>query len=270
MSVTTDASGRRTLQLEVAVPGTPDQVWQAIATGAGISSWFVPTDVAEREGGAIAFHLGPDMESSGHVTAWEPPRRFAYEEPDWAPNAPPLATEFTIHVRSGGTCTVRLVHSLFASGDEWDDQLESFESGWSAFFEILRLYLSDFASKPCSTIRVTGTVDGTELEAWDALTRAIGLPHAVKGQRPARPSAGLPPFNGAVHRVGGKAQRDMLVKLEQPAEGAGLFGVYTWGNHVTVSITLYLFGGETGVVAARDEPLWRAWMDQRLLAARIS
>ena len=26
-------------------------------------------------------------------------------------------------------------------GDEWDDQLESFESGWPGFFEVLRIYL---------------------------------------------------------------------------------------------------------------------------------
>ncbi len=38
---------------EVAVPGSPEQVWQAIATGAGISTWFVPTDVQETEGGRI-------------------------------------------------------------------------------------------------------------------------------------------------------------------------------------------------------------------------
>ena len=32
------------------VPGTPDEVWQAIATGPGISSWFVPTKFEDRDG----------------------------------------------------------------------------------------------------------------------------------------------------------------------------------------------------------------------------
>ncbi len=40
--------------------------------------------------------------------------------------------------RSGSTCLVRMVHSLFASGDDWDDQLEGFEGGWPSLFEILR------------------------------------------------------------------------------------------------------------------------------------
>ena len=42
MSVKKEPSGRRSIQVEVEVPGTPEEVWQAIATGPGISSWFVP------------------------------------------------------------------------------------------------------------------------------------------------------------------------------------------------------------------------------------
>ncbi|HEX6862130.1 MAG TPA: SRPBCC domain-containing protein, partial [Thermoanaerobaculia bacterium] len=139
MSVKTDASGNRYVELEFEVPGTPEQVWRAVATGPGISSWFVPTEVEEREGGALMFHLGPGMDSPGIVTGWEPPRRFAYEEPDWSPGAPPVATELLVEARSGGTCVVRMVHSLFTSSEEWDDQLEGFESGWPPFFDVLRL-----------------------------------------------------------------------------------------------------------------------------------
>jgi len=32
MSVKKEASGRRSVQVEVEVPGTPEEVWQAIAT----------------------------------------------------------------------------------------------------------------------------------------------------------------------------------------------------------------------------------------------
>ena len=48
MGVKKEASGRRSVQVEVEVPGTPEEVWQAIATGPGVSSWFVPTEVEER------------------------------------------------------------------------------------------------------------------------------------------------------------------------------------------------------------------------------
>jgi uncharacterized protein YndB with AHSA1/START domain len=142
MSIKKEPSGRRSIAVEAEVPGTPEEVWQAIATGPGISSWFVPTEVEGRVGGAIVSHFGPGMDSTATVTAWEPPHRFAADSPDLGPNAPNLATEWIVEARSGGTCVVRVVHSLFASTDDWDGQLESVESGWPGFFVALRDHLA--------------------------------------------------------------------------------------------------------------------------------
>ena len=49
---------------------------------------------------------------------------------------------------------VRVVHSLFAETDDWDDQLTGVESGWPSFFRILRLYLEHFAGQPSSQIQL--------------------------------------------------------------------------------------------------------------------
>ena len=71
MSVKKEASGRRSVQVEVEVPGTPEEVWQAIATGPGISSWFVPTEFEVRDGKpvAVTLNFGPGMESRSVVTS---------------------------------------------------------------------------------------------------------------------------------------------------------------------------------------------------------
>ena len=132
MSVKKEASGRRSVQVEVEVPGTPEEVWQAIATGPGISAWFVPTEFEERDGKPVAIksNFGPGMESVATVTDWDPPRRFTADSQDLGPDAPPIATEWSVEARSGGTCVVRVVHSLFASTDDWDNQLEGCEGGW--------------------------------------------------------------------------------------------------------------------------------------------
>jgi uncharacterized protein YndB with AHSA1/START domain len=149
MTVKRDATtGARTVELELEVPGTPEQVWHAIATGPGITAWFVPTEVDEREGGAITFDFGPEIGGSAVVTAWEPPRRFAYEEREWMPGAPPVATEIHVEARGGGRCVMRMVHSLFTSSDEWDDQLEGFENGWPPFLHVLKGYLAG-RTRPC-------------------------------------------------------------------------------------------------------------------------
>jgi hypothetical protein len=51
-----EASGRRSVQVEVEVPGTPEEVWQAIATRPGILSWLMPTEFEVREG-KLALYL---------------------------------------------------------------------------------------------------------------------------------------------------------------------------------------------------------------------
>ena len=273
MSVKKEASGRRSVQVEVEVPGTPEEVWQAIATGPGISSWFVPAEVEVREDGTPArvvlhFGPGPGMESSAIVTAWEPPHRFAAESRDWGPNAPPVATEWFVEARSGGTCLVRVVHSLFASSDDWDDQLESVESGWPAFFLILRLYLTHFPGQRCSAIHVLGMSREPESRVWDALAGAFGLAGATKGERRSARTPGVPPLVGIVEQVGeGNRLHQIILRLEEPAPGVALLHAVNCGGTVLASIGFYLFGDRAPAIVARDEPLWRAWMSEHFPAA---
>ncbi len=95
MSVKKEPSGRRSIQVEVEAPGTPEEVWQAIATGPGISAWFTPAEFEEQGGKPVALTLnfGPGIESRSVVTAWDPPRMFAKEADGWFPGSPPIATE---------------------------------------------------------------------------------------------------------------------------------------------------------------------------------
>ena len=74
----------RSIELEIEVPGTPEQVWQAIATGPGITSWYVPHQVEERKDGAMSasFGDGPEMQVNGRVAEWDPPRRVLFDGGD--------------------------------------------------------------------------------------------------------------------------------------------------------------------------------------------
>src|SRR5215467_4015956 len=111
MSVKKEASGRRSVQVEVELPGTPEEVWRAIATGPGISSWFVPTEFEERDGKPVAVKvdLGPGIEIRSPVTVWDPPRMFATEA--GLPGSPPIANEWIVEARGGGACILRIVQS---------------------------------------------------------------------------------------------------------------------------------------------------------------
>jgi len=263
MSVKKEASGRRSVQVEVEVPGTPEEVWRAIATGPGISSWFVPTEFEERDGKpvAVTLNFGPGMESRSPVTVWDPPRRFVAEAPGWAPGSPVIADEWTVEARAGGTCIVRVVHSLFASTDDWDNQLEGTESGWPGFFRILRIYLTHFRGQRSAMMQWMGPAAGTEAQAWEALTTALGLKGASAGQRWTAP-AGVPALSGVVEHIS-QSPFNALVRLEKPGPGTAALGAVNFGGQSMVTLNFYLYGDQAAGTAARETPLWEAWVQKR-------
>src|SRR5438045_9362104 len=121
MSVKIEANGRRSVQVEFAAPGTPEEVWQALATGPGISSWFVPTEIDERGGKPVAvkYNFGPGIEIRTVVTSWDPPRSFAQAGDGMSPGSPPMASEWTMEARRGGIGIGRDGQSLVDSTDAW-------------------------------------------------------------------------------------------------------------------------------------------------------
>jgi uncharacterized protein YndB with AHSA1/START domain len=262
MPVNEEPSGRRWVQVEVEVPGTPEEVWQAIATGPGISAWFVPTEVEEREGGTTTANFGPGMESVATITAWDPPRRFAAESADLGPDAPPVATEWIVEARSGGTCVVRVVHSLFASTEDWDDQLAAWEGGWPGFFRILRLYLTYFRGQRGAAFQVMGVAPEPKGEAWAAFTGALGIAGAVVGQR-VQAAPGAPPLAGVVEATGaGDYPEELLLRLDEPAPGLAHLFALPMGGQVYLSSRQYLYGDTAPAAVARAEPLWQAWVNE--------
>jgi uncharacterized protein YndB with AHSA1/START domain len=264
MPVKKDASGRRSVEASVEVPGTPEQVWQAIATGPGISSWFVPSQVEERIGGTATSNFGPGMESTATITAWEPPRRVAMDSrDDMGPEAPTIATEWTVEARSGDTCVVRVVHSWFTDRDDWDKQFEGHEHGWVAFFRILRLYLSHFAGKPSAAFQVMGMMPGTTDTAWASLTTSLGLSGVVEGQR-VRSAHGQPRLGGVVERVGPPEFPELLLRLDTPAPGIAHFFAMRMGGNAALPIRVFLYGEQAGQTAEIEGSVWQEWISERV------
>lgn len=262
MSVKTEAAGRRSVQVEVEVPGTPEEVWQAIATGPGISSWFVPTEFEEHRGRpvAVTMHFGPGMEPRAAVTAWDPPRAFAAQGEGWG-GAPPIATEWSVEARAGGVCVVRVVHSLFASTDAWDDQLEAAGLGWPGFFRTLTIYLTHFRGQRSAVMQVVTPVAGTEAEAWETLTAALGLNGVRVGQGWTAP-ANVPALRGVAEYVS-QSPYDALLRLDTPGPGVAALGAFNVGGQSMVALTLYRYGDQAAETVARETPRWRAWIQER-------
>lgn len=258
MPIKKDATGKRWVEMEFLAPGTPEQLWQAMA-GSGNAAWFTKAEIEESVGGALQFDFGQGATSSGKVTAWEPPHHFGYVEFGWAEGAPPVATEITITARSGGTCVVRMVHSLFASADDWDDQIEGFESGWPGFFAVLRVYLAHFAGMKAASFIAMQSAGTDHLAAWKRLTGDLGLAGADVGEHRAG-SSGFEAFSGTIEHVHQDIrQRYILMRLDRPGPGILLAGTYDKGAGTNVSLCRYFYGDDAEARATASESECREW-----------
>ena len=262
MSVKKEANGRRWVAVEVEVPGTPEEVWRAIATGPGISSWFVPAEFEERDGKPVALTLnfGPGMESRSALTAYDPPRKFAAQCEGWG-GSPGIADEWTVEARTGGTCIVRIVHSLFSDTDDWDKQLEGTESGWPAYFRILKIYLTHFRGQRSAIMQWIAPAAGTVAEAWEKLIAALGVKGVAAGQRASAP-AGVPALIGTLEHVTERPYTALL-RLDKPGGGVAALGAVSFGGQVMVTLSIYLYGDHAAATASRETPHWDAWMQKQ-------
>lgn len=265
MPVKKHETGKHWVEMEVILPGTPEQVWQAVATGPGISAWFTRSRVEEHVGGAVQFDFGPNGTSTGEVTVWEPPFRFGYVEREWSEGAPPCVTEITVAGRPGGKCLFRMVHSLSTLTDEWDESLEGFESGWPGFFEVLRLYLAHFAGSKAASFLVMASAEAPQSEVWKCLTEALNLAAANVGEERTTPDQ-PEKLSGTIERVQqSDRERYVLLRLTSPMPGIVLIGTYGTDNATNASMTLYLYGDDAEQRALSSESKWREWFRNDLI-----
>ncbi len=249
----------RRIELEIEVPGTPEEVWRAIATGPGISSWYVPHVVEEREGGSASasFGPGPEMQIAGRVAAWEPPRRIVF---DGGEGVGGFAFEWLVEARDHGSCVVRLVNSGFGTGDEWDDQYDAMTEGWKLFLFNLRLHLEHFGGQT-ATASLPMTMWSAETDdVWAALSSGLGLPEEIAvGDRVAVSAPDAPPLAGTVVRF---EPGKMALLVDSPAPGTAFVAAESHGPaSCGVSVWMYLYGPEGAAAVERDEARWRSWLD---------
>lgn len=263
MSINSDNEGRRTIKAEVEIRATPEAVWKAIASGPGIASWFMAMDSEfdERVGGEIRTRMGEEMVKMGELTAWDPPNHFASEGDNaYGPDTPRVGFEWTVETKAGGTCVVRLVHSLFVEDDSWDTQLGDAEAGWPAFFHILRNYVERHMEQPSGVAQAMGPVPGTMGDAFARLTNALGLNELTPGATINCAADGAPPFAGEIEDVvRGRSTRAML-RLERPYPGTGWIGVAPINGNMTAMVSLYYYGEGAPDAGARDGAQLTDWL----------
>jgi uncharacterized protein YndB with AHSA1/START domain len=156
------------IRREVELPGTPEEVWEAVATGAGLASWMFPTP-------------GPE---GGSAEVWDPPHHLKVREEfegGWF-----NALEYVIEGRAGGGTTLRYVHSGIFDDDGWDQQYDAVTQHTDFYLHTLAEYVGHFSPKTATYVGdVPGGIDGPEASAtpdgFDRLKAALGVDSASEG-----------------------------------------------------------------------------------------
>lgn len=263
----TDASGGmsddptarlRTNRIEV--PGTPEEVWRAIATGPGHAAWLFPADIDPGEGGAMVIHREPYGDAANAtVTAWEPPHRFGYQEPI-GPDATPLTTEFLVEAQSGGSCVVRVVSGFRHDGEGWEDLVDGAGEGWRMSLTVLRAYLAHFAGQPSSNVDVVVDLarPATERARASAVVMdRLGLTGLGAGAAFRTPT-GVPELAGTVEHV---SEGYALLRAVEPYPALYAISCFPMADGAPLSANLLarLYGAPT-VIAEREHVKWQTWL----------
>jgi hypothetical protein len=231
----------------------------------------VPTEFEVKEGGAgkpvsVKTNFGPGMEMTSPVTDWNPPLKWAFQTESPIPGTPPGACEWSVESRGGGKCIVRIVQSLFASTDDWDNQLEAGTAAWAGFLRTLQIYLTHFRGQSSVQMKYVVPVPGSDAEAWDTAIAVLGLKGVKVGQRLASPgggaSEGIPAFSGVVEYYT-ENPYDALLRIDKPGPGVAALGAFNCGGPSMVALAFYLYGDQAAKTVARETPLWDAWFQKR-------
>jgi uncharacterized protein YndB with AHSA1/START domain len=243
------------IRKEIDVAASPEEVWEAIATGEGIDGWFLGTGnrVEPREGGAAWISFGGDAGSASRVTSWDPPRRFAHQgEP--APDGTMHAFVYEIEARAGGTTRVRLVHSGFLA-DDWESEYDAVNEGDFMYLHLMAQYATHFRGRKATVVSIWRPDEPNRERALAAFRTALGLGDTVRQGDPVDVDAeGIGRISGQVDFVSrgivGVRTKDALLRfLHSPQNIAYL------GHHI--------YRDDRDPEATRQA--WQAWLDRAFI-----
>jgi uncharacterized protein YndB with AHSA1/START domain len=211
------------------VPASVEDVWEAIATGPGVDSWFMGRN--EIENGQVRLSFG-ELRLNSEITACDPPKHFAHDSGK-APDGRFIAYEFMVEGRDHGSTVLRMVTSGFLPGDDWADEFEAMQLGGALFWHTLVEYLTHFAGRTARPLTAFGPV----VTDWDAAWRK--LEDALPARLP-----GAVEYHRNSHTLGVRTENGMYRFMR------GFHGPMIAAHHV--------FAG------AESEQDWQRWLDTTL------
>lgn len=231
---------------DVDLQATPEEVWEAIATGPGVDSWFMgKNEIEPREGGRTSMVM-PGFTGEATVTAWEPPHRFGYRSEPGEDGAF-MAFEYLVEGRDGGGTALRFVHSGVLTGD-WEAEYDALRKGNPLYLRTLARYLEHFPGRTAVPVAAFGPQQPDQDLVWAGLTRAVGLSEQVREGDKVHFTIAGQTVDGVVDTVLapgflGVRTDDALLRF------VGADGVIMTGHHIFADVD-----------QADAERIWGAWL----------
>lgn len=235
------------IRREIELPATPEQVWEAVATGPGNLRWLFPMEIEPWEGGAVS--RGPST-----VTVWDPPGRFATrsENKDGFSGA----LEYLITVRDGDRTVLRTVIRWVHSGivdDGWEIRADAAEKHTDFYHHTLGQYLRYFNGRPAIYVQIEQPATATEANAFTVLRRGLGITDDVaEGGTVLLTLPRLDPLDAVVDYL-----TPYFIGLRTADGLYRFFGANAWGWPIRLGHHLFADDADQ----EKAEHAWRMWLD---------
>ena len=260
------SSSKRSAEIVVPIAAPVEAVWKALTDADELVRWFpLEARVKPGAGGSIFTSWRNEYQWESPIAIWEPNHRLRVL---WCPPDTPEPEQFGVdyHLRAekDGTTVLRLVHSGFGAGPEWDEMYDGVSRGWDHMLWVLQHYLERHRGEPRGVVYAGATIDEAQREAvWKRFFSKDGLfpdpPLAeAKAGRPFR--LRLATGDEAVGTVRSTLfGKDLNAKIE--SLGDALLNVQIHrckdGEGLKLQVTLSTFGLEPARLAKMQES-WQA------------
>lgn len=169
----------RDIELSVELDASPEDVFRAVTDGTELAKWLAPeargTAPEGGKKGSIWISWGEGMSVEHEIEIFDAPKRIRHPSGRNSETKAPLYADWSIEAREGGKATLRLVHSGFSAGADWNNEYEAHARGWKLMLQNLRQYFARHAHEPAVHIPFMSNVESPRESIWKTFLGKLGF-----------------------------------------------------------------------------------------------
>lgn len=174
----------RSIETTLEIHAPVEAVWKALTDAEELTNWFpLEAEVKPGVGGSLRWTWDKEINWESRIEVWETHRhlRAVYEDPRQSAASPAnsnvptqLAMDFTLETR-GGKTVLRLVHSGFGAGTNWNETYDGTSTGWQFELRGMKHYLENHLGVKRHVAWARTPITCSWEEAWQKLMSPGGL-----------------------------------------------------------------------------------------------